>query len=133
MHVLCGNRGRLATTNVRSQQWSFGRLSDHEYTASAQARPIYAFAKPRTSACKMSVDTASHNAPVRLHASGGTFWMVNATLFIVMQLTHMPTDFSEPMPFTNRTVLRKSPSEFDNTSSNIRHFCGRHFSRRMLF
>ena len=64
MHVLCGNQGRLATTNVRSRQWSSGRLSDHEYTASAQARPIYAFEKPRTSACKMSVDTASHNAQI---------------------------------------------------------------------
>ena len=77
---------------------------------------IYTFAKPRKSACKTSVDTTSHNAPVRLHASGSTSWMVKTTLYVVMQLNHMSSNSSEPTSLTNRTVLRKSPSEFDNAS-----------------
>ena len=59
--------------------------------------------------------------------------MVNTILFVVMQLTHMSSDFSELMPFTNRTVLRKSPSEFDNASLNIRHFCRRHSAVEYFF
>ena len=51
-----------------------------------------------------------------LHSSSGAFWTADkSSSCAAMQLSHMPSDFSESMSFTNWTAPWKSSSGFDNT------------------